>query len=378
MSNNGDLKHLVYFADPDYYGGAEGIVAMLAEACPTSGWKMSAVLPLGDGGEVLAHKMIRAGVTVYRFKLRHFADPRLWWELGRLFSRIGGDILHLNMPYVYSSCLMVPALLAKAAGYKRVVTTEHLPMVERARRRMFIKLAMAKFLDAIIVQTEWNKNILVSRHLMPADKIAIIPNGAPEPPPMTGEEREELRQEFGVAPDDVALAIVGSLIDRKGHRFLIEALSRIGDGSGSWRLLIVGEGENDELLRQQVAAAGLSERIEFLGFRLDVRRIIHACDVLVMPSTLETQPLVINEAMSSGLPVIASSIYGIPETIDDKKVGYLVPPGEIEPLVETVSLLIKDDDLRQKLGQAARKRYEKYFSLKLMAERSYEVMGGDN
>jgi len=320
MSSAGDTKHLVFFADPDYYGGAEGIIAMLAEGRPKTGWRLSAMIPHGDGGEVLANKMSLCGVEVHRFRMRSFADPRLWWEIASLLRRIGGEILHLNLPYVYSSCLTVPALLAKLVGYKRVVTTEHLPMVDRARTRMMIKMALVPWIDKILVQTEWNKNILVSKHHMPSGKILVIPNGAAEPPHLEAAERETLRKDLEVAPDEVAIGMVGSLIKRKGHRFLFEALSQIKETN--WRLLIIGEGEEEEVLRRQVDELGLASRIQFLGFRLDVRRIIAACDMLVLPSTLETQPLVITEAMSSGLPVVASAIYGIPETIEDQKEGF--------------------------------------------------------
>lgn len=375
MPRAGGKSHLVFFCDPPYFGGAEGYVGMLARARPAEGWRISALLPEGDGGEELAQKLDDAGARVYRFKLRHPADPRLWIEVGRLLRRIGGEILHMNLPSVYDSRLSVPAVLGKIGGYRRVVTTEHLPMVERARRRMVVKILLSPAIDAIVVHTQWNRRILARKHHMPLRKIMVIPNGSPEPPEMSPQERIGLRAELGIAPGEVVIAAVGRLTARKGHRFLLEALAHLQ--SEPWRLLLVGEGEEDEALRAQAERLGLASRVRFLGYRSDAAGIIHCSDLLALASLLETQPLVITEAMASGLPVIATGIYGIPEIVEDGVTGRLVSAGEVQPLAAALRELIRDTALRERMGRAARRRYEERFTLEIMAARTYEVLAGD-
>jgi glycosyltransferase involved in cell wall biosynthesis len=380
MPAAGAEHHLVFFGDPPYFGGAEGYVAMLAQGRPAAGWQLSALLPIGGGGDELAGLLTHAGVTVHRYRLRSPLDPRLWVEVGRRLRGIGGQILHMNLPWVYGSCVSVPALLAKLAGYRRVVTTEHLPMVERARKRMILKLLLVPFIDAIIVHTDWNRRILGRKHRMPLGRMHVIPNGSSESPVQSAEERGALRRELGLSPDQTALVVVGRLTERKGHRFLLEALARLAARAPerAWRLLVVGNGEEEQALQEQAERLGIAGQVVFLGHRTDARAIIHAADLLVLASLLETQPLVITEAMASGLPVIVSGIYGIPEIVEDGVTGRLVPPGEVEPLARAIEELLSDSQMRARMGRAARRRYEEKFTLERMARRTYEVLEGSD
>jgi glycosyltransferase involved in cell wall biosynthesis len=385
MMGGGKPMHLVFFSDCPYFGGAEEYIAMLAQACPGPEWRISALVSAGEGGETLAGKLQSAGVRVIRFRVRSCAHPALWSEVGRALRRLRGDVLHLNLPSIYDGRLSVPALLAKAAGYRRVVTTEHLPMIKRARRRMAVKLLLSPAIDAIVVHTDWNRQFLAHHHHMPLGKIVVIPNGSPEAPPITEVERISLRASLGVSPDEVAITVVARLTRRKGHRFLFEALALLDrerppgaapGRAGMWKLLVVGEGEEDQALARLATDLGLSDRVVFLGQMPDARQIIHVSDLLLLPSLLESQPLVITEAMASRVPVVASRIYGIPEIVADGHTGLLVEPGAPRPLAEALGRLLGDSELRGRLGAAGRCRYEEQFTQQIMASRTYEVLSG--
>jgi glycosyltransferase involved in cell wall biosynthesis len=369
--------HLVFFTDCPYYGGAEGYIAMLAEARPAPDWRLSALVPAGERGEVLAGKLAAAGVEVVRYPVRGLLDPRHWFGVAAALRRLRGEVLHLNLPSVYDARLSTPALLAKLAGYRRVVTTEHLPMVLRARRRLVVKTLLAPAVDAIIVHTHWNRDRLARYHCMPRRKMVVIPNGSPEAPAMSEAEREARRAQLGLAPGEAAVAVVARLTERKGHRYLFQALARLARaGLGGWRLWVVGEGEEDAALRRLAGELEIAERVSFLGYREDARAIIHVSDVLALASTLETQPLVLTEAMASGVPVVATRIYGIPEIVADGVSGRLVPPAEVAPLAEALGDLVRDPAARAALGAAGRARYEERFRLETMAGRTYEVLRG--
>jgi len=369
--------HLVFFSDCPYYGGAEGYLGMLAEAAP-AGWRISAIVPAGKPGEILARRFERAGAEVLRFRKASWTSPALWSEVRGHLARLGGDRLHLNLPSVYDACLSVPAVLAKRAGYRRVVSTEHLPMVARARRRVPIKLAMTTAIDAIIVNTAWNRDRLAHYHHVPLRKIVIIPNGSAESPALAPEARRALRAGLGAADDDVVLAIVARLTERKGHRFLFAALQAIAreEPERRWRLWVVGDGEEREQLGAQAEALGLAGRISFLGHRDDVREVIHACDLMVLPSLLETQPFVLTEAMASARPIVTTAIYGIPEIVADGVTGCLVPPGEVPPLTRAVARLMAEPETRRRMGEAGRRRYEERFTVEMVAARTYGVIAG--
>jgi len=387
-------RHLVFFSDCLYYGGAEAYLVLLAQGRPGPGWRLSALVPAGEPGEILASKLAACGVEVSRYRVppipsrralrplrslpsRVAAGWRDWRALDRLLRRLRPEVLHLNLPSVYDARHSLPALLARAAGCRRVVTTEHLPMVLRARRRMLVKLLLAPWIDAIIVHTEWNRDRLARYHHMPRRRMRVIPNGSAPAAAAEPGGIEARRRALGLAPGAVALCVVARLTPRKGHGVLLEALRRLaGRPLPEWRLLAVGEGEEETALREQAARLGLAGRVDFLGYRDDAREIIQACDLLVLPSLLETQPLVLTEAMAAGRPVIATAVYGIPEIVADGETGLLVAPGDPEPLAGALERLIGDPALRERMGQAALRRFEERFTLELMAERSYGVLSG--
>jgi glycosyltransferase involved in cell wall biosynthesis len=373
-----ERRHLVFFSDCPYFGGAEGYLVMLAQGRPGPEWRLSALVPEGERGEVLAGRMRAAGVDVVRYPVRGLFDPRHWAGVAAALRSLRGGVLHLNLPSVYDARLSTPAILAKLCGYRRVVTTEHLPMVPRARRRLAVKTLLAPAIDAIIVNTEWNREKLARYHHMPRRKIVVVPNGSPDAPSMSATEREALRRKLNARPEEVAITVAARLTERKGHRFLFEALARLTrEGlNGGWRLWVVGDGEEEARLRSQVRELGLAERVEFLGYRGDVREIMHASDMLALASTLETQPFVLPEAMASCLPIVATGIYGVPEIVADGETGLLVPPAQIEPLAQALGRLIRDAELRRRMGTAGRRRYEESFRLEIMAARTYGVFRG--
>lgn len=373
-----EKTRVVFFADPPYFGGAEEYIVMLAAACPLASWTPAAVLPADEGGDELARRLDQLGVAVVRYERRRWHDPALVADLRGRFRGLGAQVVHLNLPSVYDACLSMPAVAAKLAGARRVVTTEHLPMVDRARRRMVVKLALAPWIDAIIVHTHTNRRILARKHHMPYGRMRVVPNGSADLPPAGAQERAALRAALGAGAGEVVLVIAAGLTARKGHRFLFEALARMPAQTPPWRLWVMGQGEQEEALREQARALGLAQRIRFLGFRTDARRVIEAGDLLVLPSLVETQPLVITEAMASGRPVVASGVYGIPEIVLDGRTGRLVPPGEVAPLAGVLAELVADEQARARLGRAARERYEAEFTLETMAARTYAVLGGED
>jgi glycosyltransferase involved in cell wall biosynthesis len=144
---------------------------------------------------------------------------------------------------------------------------------------------------------------------------------------------------------------------------LVRALSSLP--ARAWRLVVVGSGPDEAAARATAARYGISERVSFLGRRSsnDVERIIGASDLLVLPSSVEGLPYVILEAMACGKPVVASDVYGIPEAVIDGETGLLVPPGDDAALARALDTLIANGELRRRMGQSGRARFEARFTL---------------
>jgi glycosyltransferase involved in cell wall biosynthesis len=366
------------FSDAEYFGGAEGYLSLLAAHLDRERFALDLVLPSTPGAEILAERMRALDVAVHRFDRMGLEWPRRLGAAVRLLRGVGGDVLHLNLPSVYDGGVCSAAWAARRAGYRRVVSTEHLPMVARKYRQFPVKLFFTQWIDTIIVNTRSHREFLLRRHGIDPDRIAVVDNGVEDAPALGAAEREAARREWGAGPETAVVGIVGRLTRRKGHHFLLEALAGLqANGSAPpWKLVVVGEGEDESRLHALGEPLRRAGRVCWLGHREDAPRLMRAFDLLVLPSTLETMPFAILEGMAASLPVLASAIYGIPELIVHGETGYLLRPGDVGELGARVEELLRDPARRCALGEAGRRRYAERFTAERMAGRTAAIYQG--
>ena len=183
------------------------------------------------------------------------------------------------------------------------------------------------------------------------------------------------RQELGIPEDEVVLISMGRLIKRKAIRDVLLALSRL-EGS-PFRLLIIGEGPEEERLRDLAKTLGLASRVDFMGAVWGESKFqyLAAADIFVLPSVHEGFGLVFLEAMHCGLPVIASTSGGQTEFLQDGETGFLVPVGAVEALADRILRLANDGRLRKQISEY-NAQYVKRFDISAVAER-YEALFAD-
>ncbi len=200
------------------------------------------------------------------------------------------------------------------------------------------------------------------------ERIRIVHSGV-ETPRVPEGVRAAVRDELGL-PRRAELAVaVGGLTEEKGHRDLVLSWRRVLEERPRAVLLVVGDGPLREELEDLAVAEGiLPEELEFLGHRDDPERLIAAADVLVHPSLMEGLGTVILDAMLLGVPVVATSVGGIPELVEDGVTGVLVPPRSPEALADAVAALLGDRKLARRLAAAARRRAEAAFTADAMVE----------
>lgn len=160
--------------------------------------------------------------------------------------------------------------------------------------------------------------------------------------------RERADESNGV----VRLLFVGSLIPRKGLQDLLNALSH--ECFEHVTLVVVGEGFYHPELTDMCEQLGLHDRVQWKGSvpPEEVARLMRSSDLLCLPSYMEGRPNVVNEAMASGIPVVATRIGGIPDMMIEGETGFLFDPGNIEDLRSCLETLVKDPDLRKRMGEA--------------------------
>ncbi|MEL6806163.1 MAG: glycosyltransferase family 4 protein [Pseudomonadota bacterium] len=204
-------------------------------------------------------------------------------------------------------------------------------------------------------------------HSDPADwdKIKIIHCGIN---PSAYAPRAEPRDD-----DEIRLLFVGRLAPVKGIDMLLEALGMLVRDLPHLRLTIVGDGP--ERKRLEAVAAPLGEHVSFVGYKsqAEVAELMRATDIFVLPSFAEGVPVVLMEAMASEVPVIATTVAGVGELVEDGVHGHLVHPGDAAPLGEKIAALASDPATRQRMGKAGRTKVADAFNIHTEAARLLDL-----
>ncbi|MFT8644717.1 glycosyltransferase family 4 protein [Gluconacetobacter sp.] len=171
------------------------------------------------------------------------------------------------------------------------------------------------------------------------------------------EARQRIRAELGVPPNAVVIIAVSRLVRHKGYPELLEAMEQV-PGAELW---VVGErlaSDHGSSLDENFARAEreLGGRLRRLGYRRDIPALLAAADIFVLPSHFEGLPMSVIEAMLCGLPVVATDIRGPREQVVNGRTGLLVPIGEVAPLARSLLRLVRDSDLRYRMGSSGRMR----------------------
>jgi len=298
----------------------------------------------------------RAGIfsLMFTFSLRAVA------KFQELHRRHPFDIVHDNQG------LGIGLLLIKSCGVPMVATVHH-PLsidarnavaqatgpIEKVRRLIYYPILMQEFvarrLDRIITVSEASARMVESAFVLPRQQIEVIHNGI---------DTDTFRP-MRVAKQANNIICVSNSEDRsKGALYLLQALRYLRD-STDYRLTFVDRPEHElKLAPRLVRRYGLSSRVRFTGRVTTPQLVRHYCraQMSVCPSLYEGFGLPAAEAMACGLPVVATTGGALPEVVQDGVTGILVPPADARSLAEATDKLMRDADMRRRMGQAGRQR----------------------
>lgn len=330
-------------------GGAEKHALALMDGVRQKGHRVAFAGPTDSW---LAEQANQRGVPCFHIPLHGFYDVFSIVRLCRVACMVGADIVHghLTRGAYYAG---VAARLTRKAS----VSTAHLM---NSHKRF-------DWTSQIIAVSAAVRDYLISQGHC-GRKIAVIHNGI-DIPDARPDLREPIRQTLGLSGEQIALCMISRLAEFKGHDLAINALARLNDPR--LRLFIIGQTEGVDrykVLHSQVMAAGLEDRVRFLGHREDVFALLSGMDVLLSASTREAFPTAILEASAVGVPAIASRVGGTTEIIRHRVNGLLVDAGDCDALAARIALLGSDTQLRHSLGEAARREARRRFSVDRMIE----------
>lgn len=195
------------------------------------------------------------------------------------------------------------------------------------------------------------------------DRVSVIPNGVSEKKRPSYESTINLRNKLALTDQDLVIGTVGRLFDKsKRVSDIIKAMPLIVKGASNAKLLVVGTGPDEPLLRELAASLDLSEKILFVGYQPDTRQFYELMDVFVLASAHEAFGLVLVEAMFSRLPVVATRVGGIPKVVVDGETALLCDPFTPSQIADKVVRFLKNPALRKSFGDAGKERAAKYFS----------------
>jgi glycosyltransferase involved in cell wall biosynthesis len=206
---------------------------------------------------------------------------------------------------------------------------------------------------------------------VPGSRVCVIRNGVVPAP--AARDREAVRRELGLDGRTVGI-IVARVDGMKGHETLLRALPLLRQNGHRMTLLVAGDGAERPALETLARELALGpEEVRFLGFRSDVPDLLAASDFFLLPSRTEGLPLSMLEAMTHGLPAIATPVGGIPEVIRPGEHGFLVPVDDAPALSAAMSQLCADPALLRAMGDQARHRALSEFSFERMTREYLEL-----
>jgi glycosyltransferase involved in cell wall biosynthesis len=290
-------------------------------------------------------------------------DIKCIFDLKSIFKALKPDLVHLHS----AKAGMVGRLSAMLLGIPVVYTVHGWPFTEgvSSKKQIFYRIiekVMARITSQIITVSEFDKEIAIRARVAKSEKMKVVHNGVSEL--LTVDVEPEKNR-------DPKLIMVARFEDPKDHQLVIRELNNIRDRK--WIMEFIGDGPNLERAKETVSALGLDSRIIFCGACNDVPQRLSRADIFVLASRWEGFPLVILEAMRARLPVIASDVGGVKESVDHGVTGILVPRSSETGMAVALESLIGSPDLRNSMGLNGRASFEANFTLETMLNKTLKV-----
>jgi glycosyltransferase involved in cell wall biosynthesis len=350
------------------------LIAQL-RALRDAGFEVSAISAPGPWADGLADEGIRHipwPHATRSWNLR--SDARAFRSLIEIFRRERFDLIHTHNPK--------PGIMGRVAGRMAgipcVMSTAHglyaTPDDRFAKRAVVVGLEWlaARCSDLDLYQSQ--EDLLWMRRLkvVSARKSALLGNGTDltrfDPARVTPERIESLRAELGVPEGALVVGAIGRLVAEKGWHEVFAAMKSVREAVPEAVLLVVGDSDPakaDAIGRDEIAALG--KGVIMTGWRDDVPELLAAMDVFVLASWREGMPRSAIEAAAMGRPLLLTDIRGCREVARDGREGLLVPPRDPVALAERLVALLRDSELRDRLGLAARARALELFDERRVA-----------
>jgi glycosyltransferase involved in cell wall biosynthesis len=333
-------------------GGAERLI-LAAERARDPNRFEHAVAYLLPWKDALVEPLRASGAAVHCLHATRELNLRWALRLRRLLDRSSFDVVHVHSPYVAA----IARLVIRSMDRKRrpaLVSTEHNVWSSFAYPTRVANAATFPLGDA------WLAVSADVRRSIPArlrERVEVLVHGIDlDEVRSHAPEREAVRAELGVSDDEVVAITVAHLRSGKGYPDLLAAARNVLDRQIPVRFLAVGQGPEEREVVNIHDALALGEQFRLLGYRSDALRLLAGADLFVLASRHEGLPVALMEAMALGLPVVATTVGGIPDVVTPGVEGLLVQPRRPELLADAIAELAVNPAERESQAAAATAR----------------------
>jgi glycosyltransferase involved in cell wall biosynthesis len=335
------------------YGGAENHALIQMQGQRAAGHQV-AFAGLADSW--LGRACKAAHIEVFNLRMAGIYDLWSMFKLQRIAKTWQADILHGH--------------LIRGSHYVgRAGHMDRKPLAIGTAHATTARTHMQHCAHIIAVSGAVKTQLL--QHGYPDSRVSVIWNGMPEGPVCA--DREALRAELGIAPGQHALVNAGRFIHDKGQDLLVQMMAKLPQPHV--HLYLVGDASTDHGQAIQ-ASAKADARIHFLGYRNDVQRILPAFDGYVLSSRREAMPLSLIEAMAARLPIVTTSVGGVPEVVQDGVSGLIVPPDDAPALTQAVARQLAHPDAARAMADAGHAHYLAHLTADTMVAHTLALYQG--
>ncbi|MBL4590240.1 MAG: glycosyltransferase family 4 protein [Alphaproteobacteria bacterium] len=296
-------------------------------------------------------------------RIHPIQDVKAFLQIRKHLKRLNPDVVSCHS----SKAGMVGRIACFSLGIPVIFTahgwafTDNVPQPHRTIYKIIEKVA-SWLSSHVITVSEYDRDLALKKHIVSRKKLTAVHNGMPDIP-YKKPANQDLKK-------NVRLIMIARFGRQKDHETLIHALGKIKDLN--WTMDLVGGGDNSAIV-PLVDALGLDDKVRFLGEREDIPTCLEKADVYCLISHWEGFPRSILEAMRTGLPVIATNVAGVKESVIDGETGYCPPHKDIDALAENLKDLINNPDKIKSMGLAGRKRFEENFTFDKMVNKTLGI-----
>jgi glycosyltransferase involved in cell wall biosynthesis len=334
------------------YGGGERYLELLFDRLDQSRYRTILICP--EPGPFLG-RMKEHGAETHLVHLAPLFNPLALWRLTRLLARERVTVLQTHG----ARANFYGQIAGRLAGVPVIVSTVHnslkdyeIGFLTRWLYATALRLTLP-FVHRIICVSDSNRRDLIDECPAAAALIQTVYNGVDLAAFPSQPNHLKIRQELG-ATEGPVLVTVARLTEAKGHCYLLQALPCLLETWPRLCCVFVGDGELRDQLLRLARELDIEQSCRFVGIREDIADFLAAADAVVLPSLSEGFPFVLLEALAMGCPVVASGVNGIPELIENRKTGLLVPARDPRALEAAIREVLIDPTAASKMGAEGR------------------------